>query len=64
MIVLSQEDSVTFGEQSAPIGIYKPIEILGNLWVLPDESESIVTGLELAYTKRNINQNEWIIPTE
>jgi len=61
MIVLKQTNKDLFSEQPAPTGIYQPIEIQGNLWVLPDEAEQIVIDLRLSYTKRAINDDEWII---
>ena len=60
MIVISKENSVKFGEQNAPVGIYKPIEIKGDLFVLPDESEKVCISLSLNYTKRKVLNSEWI----
>jgi len=53
MIVITREESIKFGEKNAPVGIYKPIEIKGNLFVLPDACESMTDG-----EKRSINDKE------
>lgn len=62
MIVLSQTDSDTYGVVThAPNQIYEPVEIQGNLWVLPDQAEQSVVDRSIAYTKRAILDSEWIV---
>ncbi len=56
MIVISKSEAIKFGKKPAPVGIYVPIEIKGNLWVLPDACEGLVEG-----EKRKILDNEWIL---
>lgn len=62
MIVISKSDSVAYGERPAPVGIYVPIKIKGNLYVLPDLAEKTVKDLSLSYEKRGILNTEWVIP--
>lgn len=56
MIVITKTEAEKFGEQKAPVGIYKPIEIKGGLFVLPDECEDMAKG-----ERRKILDAEWII---
>ena len=56
MIVIEKDEALKFGEKPAPVGVYVPIEIKGDLFVLPDACEGLVEGV-----KRDIDDNEWIL---
>ncbi len=60
MIVLDKDTAKAYGEVSAPVGVYLPIEIKGDLFVLPDKALQSVKNKNLAYTKRVIAVSEWI----